>query len=170
MEAADVVEVAVGCGDVYRVELQPGVADRDDAGEGIGIAGEPFNELFGLCPAQLALPLVGPALHFPQLVVESKKDFATRYGLTSEYWRHFDVAERPEVEAYLKTNLTDLANHYHALYQDEALAEEKPANYAEAQTWYRAFLASFPAAPESPGINYQLADLMLENADFAIGA
>ena len=107
---------------------------------------------------------------FPMLVVESKKDFATRYGLTSEYWRHYDVAERPEVEAYLKTNLTDLANHYHALYQDEALADDKPANYAEAQTWYRAFLASFPAAPESPGINYQLADLMLENADFGDAA
>jgi TolA-binding protein len=107
---------------------------------------------------------------FPKLVVESKKDFATRYGLTSEYWRHFDVAERPEVEVYLKTNLTDLANHYHALYQDEALVEDKPANYSEAQVWYRAFLESFPAAEESPGINYQLADLMLENDDFGDAA
>lgn len=103
---------------------------------------------------------------FPQLVVESKKDFATKYGLQSEYWQHFDAGERPEVLAYLKTNLTDLANHYHALYQEEGLEEERPANYAEAQTWYRAFLASFPQDAESPGINYQLADLLLENEDF----
>jgi tetratricopeptide (TPR) repeat protein len=103
---------------------------------------------------------------FPKLVVESKKAFATSYGLASEYWQHFDAAERPEVLGYLKTNLEDLANHYHALYQEESLAEEKPANYAEAQVWYRAFLASFPQDQKSPDINYQLADLLLENADF----
>jgi tetratricopeptide (TPR) repeat protein/TolA-binding protein len=107
---------------------------------------------------------------FPKLVVESKKHFATMYGLQADYWRHFDVAQRPEVESYLKTNLTDLANHYHALYQDETLAEQRPANYAEAQVWYRAFLASFPARAESPGINYQLADLLLENGDFGDAA
>jgi tetratricopeptide (TPR) repeat protein len=107
---------------------------------------------------------------FPKLVVESKKSFASKYGLQAEYWRHFDSADRPEVLAYLKTNLHDLANHYHALYQAKELEEEKPANYGEALTWYRAFLASFPADTESPGINYQLADLLLENADFGQAA
>jgi tetratricopeptide (TPR) repeat protein len=107
---------------------------------------------------------------FPRLVVESKKSFATKYGLQSEYWQHFDSAERPEVLAYLKTNLEDLANHYHALYQEKGLEAEKPANYAEALTWYRAFLASFPQDQQSPGINYQLADLLLENGDFGEAA
>ena len=107
---------------------------------------------------------------FPKLVVESKKSFATKYGLQGEYWQHFDSAERPEVLAYLKTNLEDLANHYHALYQEAGLEEEKPANYAEALVWYRAFLASFPQDEQSPGINYQLADLLLENADFGEAA
>ena len=106
---------------------------------------------------------------FPKLVVESKKSFATKYGLQSEYWQHFDSAERPEVLAYLKTNLQDLANHYHALYQEPGLEEEKPANYAEALVWYRAFLTSFPQDEQSPGINYQLADLLLENGDFRRG-
>jgi tetratricopeptide (TPR) repeat protein len=107
---------------------------------------------------------------FPKLVVESKKSFATKYGLQSEYWQHFDPATRPEVLAYLKTNLTDLANHYHALYQEQGLEEERPANYVEALTWYRAFLASFPSDQQSPGINYQLADLLLENDDFGEAA
>ena len=79
-------------------------------------------------------------------------------------------AERPEVLGYLKTNLEDLANHYHALYQEPGLEKEKPTNYAEALVWYRAFLASFPQDQESPGINYQLADLLLENADFGEAA
>ncbi len=110
------------------------------------------------------------AADFPKLVVESKKAFASKYGLQGEYWQHFDSAQRPEVLAYLKTNLQDLANHYHALYQAEGLEEEKPANYAEALVWYRAFLASFPQDTESPGINYQLADLLLENDAFGEAA
>ncbi|MBN1239916.1 MAG: tetratricopeptide repeat protein, partial [Gammaproteobacteria bacterium] len=107
---------------------------------------------------------------FPLLVVESKKDFATKYGLQAEYWHYFDTAESPEVLGFLKTNLTDLANHYHALYQDPALEEERLENYGEASRWYREFLASFPAEPESPGINYQLADLLLEHQSFGEAA
>jgi tetratricopeptide (TPR) repeat protein len=107
---------------------------------------------------------------FPKLVVESKKSFATKYGLQSDYWQHFDSAERPEVLGYLKTNLEDLASHYHALYQAEGLEEEKAANYAEALVWYRAFLGSFPQDEQSPDINYQLADLLLENGDFGDAA
>jgi outer membrane protein assembly factor BamD (BamD/ComL family) len=107
---------------------------------------------------------------FPKLVVESKKSFARDYGLKAEYWRHFDVNASPEVLAYLKTNLKDLANHYHSLYQDESLAGEKPTNYHEALAWYREFLASFPQDAESPSINYQVADLLLENKDFAEAA
>jgi TolA-binding protein len=107
---------------------------------------------------------------FPKLVVESKKAFATRYGLQAEYWQHFDAAQRPEVLTYLKTNLGDLANHYHALYQEPALEQEKQGNYSEALVWYRAFLASFPQDQQSSGVNYQLADLLLENDDFGEAA
>ena len=107
---------------------------------------------------------------FPKLVVESKKDFATRYALDSSYWDHVDVADSAEVVGFLKTNLTDLAGHYHALYQEEALADEKPVNFAEADRWYRQLLGSFPGDPEIPGANYQLADLLLENEDYLVAA
>ncbi len=107
---------------------------------------------------------------FPQLVVEAKRDFATRYSRDAEYWQHFDFDATPAVVLMLKANLTDLANHYHALYQDEALADGRPASFAEAKRWYRQFLASFPADAESPQINYQLADLLLENEDFGEAA
>jgi TolA-binding protein len=103
---------------------------------------------------------------FPLLVVEAKKDFATKYGLQADYWDYFDPADSPDVLGYLKTNLTDLANYYHALYQDENLAEDKVANFNEAARWYREFLDSFPADEQSPSINYQLADLLFENEDY----
>ncbi|MEJ2298825.1 MAG: tetratricopeptide repeat protein [Woeseiaceae bacterium] len=107
---------------------------------------------------------------FPKLVVETKKDFAMRYALTSSYWDHIAVEDSPEVVGFLKTNLTDLAGHYHALYQEDELVDEKPANFAEAGRWYRQLLDSFPDDPDIPGINYQLADLLLENQDFVAAA
>jgi outer membrane protein assembly factor BamD (BamD/ComL family) len=104
---------------------------------------------------------------FPKLVLDAKKEFATRYGLQAEYWSHFDVGTSPEVLSYLKSNLKDLANHYHAQYQNAGQANEKPANYAEASHWYSEFLSSFHDDPEAPPINYQLADLLRENGDHA---
>lgn len=107
---------------------------------------------------------------FQKLVLESKKDFARTYGLNADYWRHFATDEAPEVLSYLKSNLKDLANHYHAQYQQAQPTDEKPANYREALQWYREFLASFPKDSESPPINYQLADLLLEGKSYGEAA
>ena len=107
---------------------------------------------------------------FPQLVLESKRDFASRYGLQGEYWRHFKPEESPEVVGYLKTNLKDLATHYHAEYQGTDNASEKLTNYREALRWYGGYLESFPKDADSPPINYQMADLLLENKDFGEAA
>src|SRR5216110_1424878 len=107
---------------------------------------------------------------FPKLVLESKREFASKYGLKSEYWRHFKPEESPEVLAYLKTNLKDLATHYHAQYQNANEADEKLTNYREASQWYGAYLESFPTEADSAPVNYQLADLLLENKDFGEAA
>src|SRR5262249_20113207 len=106
----------------------------------------------------------------PQLVLDSKRDFASKHGLKAEYWRHFKPEESPEVLAYLKTNLKDLATHYHAEYQSTEQAGEKLANYREASRWYGDYLDSFPTDADSPVINSQLADLLLENQDFGEAA
>jgi tetratricopeptide (TPR) repeat protein len=107
---------------------------------------------------------------FPSLVLDSKKEFATTYGLKAEYWKYFDPGDRADVLGHLKTNLTDLANHYHACYQDPRQAEEKMENFEEALHWYREFLTSFPMDIESPAVNYQLAVLLLENRSFGAAA
>ncbi len=107
---------------------------------------------------------------FPKLVLEAKKSFASRYALDAEYWRHFDPAASPEVIAYLKQNLEDLANHFHALYQNAETPEDKASAFTESASWYRRFLASFPTAPETPAIHYRLADLLLENEVFGQAA
>ena len=107
---------------------------------------------------------------FPKLVLESKRDFASKYGLQAEYWQHNKPEELPDVVAYLKTDLKDLATHYHAEYQSSQDANEKLANYQEALRWYGDYLTSFPKDAESPTINYRLADLLFENKDFGEAA
>lgn len=107
---------------------------------------------------------------FPSLVIDAKKEFARNYGLKAEYWRHFEPSGRPEVLGFLKTNLTDLAHHYHSLYQDTGHVKDKGENFREAMHWYDEFLVSFPKEKESPAINYQLAELLLENRSFARAA
>lgn len=103
---------------------------------------------------------------FPKLVIDAKKNFATTYGLRATYWTFFDINAYPEVVLFLKQNLTDLANHYHALYQNKKLAKFKRENFEEAKHWYREYLASFPEDEQAPTINFQLAELLLENKDY----
>lgn len=103
---------------------------------------------------------------FPRLVVDSKREFSKTYSLQSNYWTFFDINEHPTVLAFLKSNLIDLANHYHALYQDRRLRKQKEENYREAIHWYREFLGSFPEELEAPKLNNQLAGLLLEHKDY----
>ena len=107
---------------------------------------------------------------FPSLVLDAKKKFAETYALKAEYWKYFDPKDRPDVLGYLKTNLTDLANYYHACYQDPKQGKKKQASFKEALHWYREFLSSFPKDTQSPAINYQLADLLVENRSFGEAA
>lgn len=107
---------------------------------------------------------------FPQLVVEAKKEFAATYAIDAGYWTAIDIGDSEEVVGFLKTNLEDLANHYHALYQEELLDEDRPGNFAEARRWYTQYIASFPEDEDTPPINYQLADLLLENGELNAAA
>ena len=103
---------------------------------------------------------------FPKLVVDAKRDFSKTYSLQSNYWTFFDINEHPTVLAFLKSNIIDLANHYHALYQDRRMHKQKEENYREAIYWYREFLSSFPEEVEAPKLNNQLAGLLLEHKDY----
>lgn len=140
-------------------------------------AAKTYNAFIALHPFHLAAPRFSMRVvetftkgAFPKLVLESKRDFASKYGLQAEYWQHNKPEELPEVLAYLKTDLKDLATHYHAEYQSSQEANEKLANYHEAQRWYGDYLKSFPKDGESPSINYRLADLLFENKDFGEAA
>ncbi|MFK7895780.1 MAG: tetratricopeptide repeat protein [Myxococcota bacterium] len=107
---------------------------------------------------------------FPKLVVDAKKRFALSYALDTAYWQTFAPNDAPEIVDALASNLQDLATHYHALYQAPERPEDKPGHFTESVRWYRGFLASFPAKTETPALHYRLADLYLENQDWAVAA
>ena len=108
--------------------------------------------------------------HFPKLVIEAKKLYASTYGINKSYWKYYNIKEHPKVVEFLKKNIMDLANHYHAIYQNPRYRAKKKQNFKDASHWYKQFLVSFPKDKLSPGINYLLADLYLENKDFLTAA
>ncbi len=76
--------------------------------------------------------------------------------------------------SYLKSNLRDLANHYHAQYQgpdpqDRSLPRRNWRTIPRPRAGIASISTSFRADAETPGINYQLADLQLEHQELRRG-
>ncbi len=103
---------------------------------------------------------------FAQLVLDGKKEFVERYRLGSSYWAARTPEQFPLVARELKTNLTDLAQYYHA----EAQRTKRKPDYHEAARWYREFLQSFPDDATAPETNYLLAETLFESEDFRTAA
>ena len=103
---------------------------------------------------------------FAQLVLDGKKEFVELYRLGSAFWAKRTPEQFPLVARELKTNLTDLAQYYHA----EAQRTKKKADYHEAARWYREFLQSFPDDPTAAATNYLLAETLFESEDFRSAA
>ena len=100
---------------------------------------------------------------FPSLVLDGKKDFVERYGMDGPFWVRNPRAENEAVAEYLKSNLTDLAQYYHA----EAQANGAKSDYREAANWYRKYLAYFPGEPDTANTNFLLAEILFESEDYA---
>jgi tetratricopeptide (TPR) repeat protein len=103
---------------------------------------------------------------FASLVLTGKQAFVERYAFGSAFWATRTVQDAPEVADQLKSNLKDLAQHYHAQAQKTKAAED----YAAAARWYRGMLSSFPSDPAAPETRYLLGDLLLESGRFGEAA
>ncbi|MDX1508595.1 MAG: tetratricopeptide repeat protein, partial [Woeseiaceae bacterium] len=99
---------------------------------------------------------------FPSLVLEGKKGFVERYGMDGPFWVRNPREQNEPVAVHLKSNLTDLAQYYHA----EAQKDGEKSDYQEAARWYRKYLAFFPEDPDSANTNFLLAEILFESEDF----
>ena len=99
---------------------------------------------------------------FPSLVLEGKKGYVDRYGMDGGFWLRNPREENAAVEAYLKSNLNDLAQYYHA----EAQRDGKRPDFEEAARYYRKYLAYFPGEPDTANTNFLLAEVLFESEQF----
>jgi tetratricopeptide (TPR) repeat protein len=99
---------------------------------------------------------------FPSLVLEGKKSFVERYGMHGEFWMRNPRAANESVAGHLKTNLTDLAQYYHA----EAQKSGNKADFQQAANWYRKYLAYFPGEADTANTNFLLAETLYESGEF----
>jgi TolA-binding protein len=103
---------------------------------------------------------------FPSLVLDGKRDFVERYGMDGEFWIRNPRESNAEVAAYLKANLTDLAQYYHA----EAQKDGELGDYQQAANWYRKYLSYFPGEADSANTNFLLAEILFESGDYRSAA
>ncbi len=99
---------------------------------------------------------------FPSLVLNGKKEFVERYGMDGEFWVRHPSETNQLVASYVKSNLTDLAQYYHA----EAQRDGKKSDFQEAANWYRKYLAYFPGEADSANTNFLLAEILFESEDY----
>jgi len=102
---------------------------------------------------------------FPSLVLEGKEDFVERYGMDGPFWVRNPREQNEVVVGHLKSNLTDLAQYYHA----EAQRDGEMSDYQQAANWYRKYLAYFPGEADTANTNFLLAEILFESEEY-IGA
>jgi len=103
---------------------------------------------------------------FPKLVIDGKREFAKIYDLNGNYWKVHDIKKAHDTLAFIKQNLSDLARHYHALFQKMKETNDRK----EAIVWYRKFLASFKDDAQAPELNFLLAEILFDGREYLAAA
>ncbi|HEY5602761.1 MAG TPA: tetratricopeptide repeat protein [Gammaproteobacteria bacterium] len=103
---------------------------------------------------------------FPQQLSAAKADLVTRYAISKPYWSRHDRQLLEDVSPYIKSNLDELARHYHA----QAQKSKKTSDYRVAAHWYREYVTSFPADAKTPQMNFLLAENLMETGDYLAAA
>jgi cellulose synthase operon protein C len=103
---------------------------------------------------------------FSQLVLDGKLEYVERYNFSTAFWKTRERGEHGLVVQELKTNLKDVATHFHATAQKS----KRTGDYEQAARWYRNYLQSFPDDPDSAATNYLLAETLFESHQYADAA
>jgi len=99
---------------------------------------------------------------FTNKLASAKADFVTTYAIGKDYWSRHDRQLSEEISPFIKTNLDDLARHYHA----KAQKSKKPNDYNAAARWYREYVRAFPADTKAAEMNFLLAEILIETKDY----
>lgn len=100
---------------------------------------------------------------FPTLLTKAKADFVSNYGVGKSYWENQSPELLAQLTPEIKSNLKDLASHYHAIGQKT----KKPEDFKVAAYWYQDYVRSFPQDPETADMNFLLAEVLQESGDIS---
>jgi len=103
---------------------------------------------------------------FPTLLTKAKADFVSKYGVGKSYWENQPHELLAEITPELKSNLKDLASHYHAIGQKS----KKREDFRMAAYWYQEYVREFPKEPETADMNFLLAEVLQESGEIANSA
>ncbi len=95
---------------------------------------------------------------FPTLVLKAKEEFVVRYGVGSAFWNSHDAQLHATIAPQLKSNIEELARHFHAWAQ----RSKSVADYDQAIRWYAEFVRSFADDVHAPKMNFLLAETLFE--------
>ncbi len=93
---------------------------------------------------------------FKRRLQQAREAFVERYRLQGDHWRFLSEAKQAFLTPHLKEINNALAANTHALAQSSGKLE----HYDRAIYWYRRYLESFPAEPESAQLNFMLAETL----------
>ncbi len=92
-------------------------------------------------------------------VLEEKARFANAYDLDSQFWKFYQPRDLPDVVEKVELTMRELAEHYHASWQDSDDAQD----YERAAKWYRDYLDSFKKNRHVYKMSFQLSELYYES-------
>lgn len=95
---------------------------------------------------------------FPTLLLKAKEEFVVRYGVGSAFWNQHDAQLHATIAPQLKSNIEELARHFHA----QAQRSRSVADYDQAIRWYAEFVRSFADDVHAPKMNFLLAETLFE--------
>lgn len=95
---------------------------------------------------------------FPTLLLKAKEEFVVRYGVGSTFWNSHDAHLHASIAPQLRSNIEELAYHFHA----QAQRSKSAADYDHAIHWYAEFIRSFADDMHAPKMNFLLAETLFE--------
>jgi tetratricopeptide (TPR) repeat protein len=99
---------------------------------------------------------------FKRQLQQAREEFVERYRVEGEHWRFLPAQSQAFLQPHLKEINRALAANAHALAQRSGKAED----YDSAIYWYRRYLESFPAEPESAELNFMLAETLFASKHY----
>jgi TolA-binding protein len=97
-------------------------------------------------------------LKLVDLANRSRMDFVDRFGEESLWYRKASAVGREKLRPLYRQLVGQLALFYHS----EAQQTRRSRDYERAVSWYRRYLKAFPKEPDSPRLNFLLAEGLYE--------